>query len=177
MALSTKIFYNLNDLKAHLKTHKKTFYYSSQTSTVVPYDRLSDRFDEDSVIGDLSTLPSSMELSNDTNLILRGALSWQDARSYLIGHGRNLMTSPTEQLALVTAGVATSCTGERCFSFGTMRSQVKRLKYLDYNGEEKELKVTDDFPFNTPHIKNYQEHYQKYATLKNAPFPRFQTAT
>ncbi|MFA7612989.1 MAG: FAD-binding oxidoreductase [Candidatus Caldatribacteriota bacterium] len=177
MALSTKTFYDLNDLKAHLKTHKKTFYHSSQTSTVVPYDRLAGLFEEDIVIGDLSKLPSSMELTKENNLIVRGPVSWQDARSYLVGHGRNLMTSPTEQLALVTAGVATSCTGERCFSFGTMRSQVKRLKYLDFNGEEKELKASDPFPFNTPHLAKYQEQYQKYATLKNAPFPRFETAT
>lgn len=177
MALITKTFYDLNDLKAHLKTHKKTFYHSSQTSTVVPYDRLSSIFKEDIVIGDLSKLPSSMELTSENNLIVRGSVSWQDAKSYLTGLQRNLMTSPTEQLALITAGVATSCTGERCFSFGTMRSQVKRLKYLDYNGEEKELHASDHFPFKTHHLPNYQQSFSKYSSLKNAPFPRFESAT
>lgn len=178
MALTTKTFYGLDELKAHLKTHKKTFYHSSQTSTVVPYDRMDAVFaGEDLIIADLSKLPPSMELSQENNLIVRGAVSWQDARDFLKSHGRNLMTSPTEQLALVTAGVATSCTGERCFSFGTMRSQVKRLKYLDFNGEEKELKTSEPFPLNTSHLSQYQELFKKYETLKNAPFPRMQTAT
>lgn len=178
MALTTKTFYRLEEVKAHLKTHQKTFYHSSQTSTVVPYDRLASIFKGgEVVIGDLSKLPASMELTPQQDLIIRGAVSWQDAKDYLKARGRNLMTSPTEQLALVSAGVATSCTGERCYSFGTMRSQVKRVQYLDFNGEERELKSPDPLPFTTPHLAQYQELYQKYQALKNAPFPRLQTAT
>jgi glycolate oxidase len=177
MAISTKVFYSLDELKSHLKTHKKSFYHSSQTSTVIPYDRLETIFkDEDIVIGDLSKLPSSMSLTPQKRLLVKGAVSWQEAKSYLKGHGRNLMTSPTEQLALISAGVATSCTGERCYSFGTMRSQVKRLKYLDFNGEEKELKSTDVLPIETPSLKDYQSDFKKYQTLKNAPFPRMEKA-
>lgn len=178
MAISTKTFYDFEELKSHLKTHKKTFYHSSQTSTVIPYDRLASIFgEEEVVVADLSKLPSSMELTPENNLIIGGAVSWQDAKGFLTSRGRNLMTSPTEQLALITAGVATSCTGERCFSFGTMRSQVKRLKYLDFNGEEKELNVSEAFPYSTAHLPQYQQAFKKYDTLKNAPFPRMQTAT
>jgi FAD/FMN-containing dehydrogenase len=115
-----------------------------------------------------------MELKSNGNLVLSGGVSWEDAKKFLKAKGRNLKTSPTEQLALITAGVATSCTGERCFGFGNMRSQVVRLKYLDYNGEEKELLKEQGFTTSSNNLKAYQEDFNFYKNFKNAPYPRFE---
>lgn len=181
MAFIPKTFYSFEDLSRHLKTHQPTFYFSSKTSTVVPYDKLEGMLpwskSGDYYLGDLSKLPSHMELRPNGNLVLRGGVSWEEAKKFLKSKGRNLKTSPTEQLALITAGVATSCTGERCFSFGTMRSQVVRLKYMDYNGEEKELSRDGAFKSSSPGLSSYQQDFKFYQNFKNAPYPRFEKAT
>lgn len=179
MAFITKTFYSIEDLTSHLKAHQPSFYFSSQTSTVIPYDKLDTLLPwtgGDYFLCDLSKLPSQLELKSNGNLVLRGAVSWEEAKKFLRAKGRNLKTSPTEQLALITAGVATSCTGERCFGFGTMRSQVTRLKYLNFNGEEIELKREDEFKSSSVHFKPYQEDFKSYQSFKNAPYPRFEKA-
>lgn len=180
MAFVTKTFYSLEDLVSHLKAHHPTFYFSSQTSTVIPYDKLDTLLpwsnEKDYFLGDLSKLPSKLELKDNGNMVLRGGVSWEEAKKFLRSKGRNLKTSPTEQLALITAGVATSCTGERCFGFGTMRSQVVRLKYLNFNGEEIELKRDDEFKSASSNLKSYQNDFASYKTFKNAPYPRFEKA-
>lgn len=179
MAFITKTFYSFEDLISHLKAHQPSFYFSSKTSTVIPYDKLDTLLpwsNGDYFLCDLSKLPPHMELKANGNLVLRGAVSWEEAKKFLRSKGRNLKTSPTEQLALITAGVATSCTGERCFGFGTMRSQVVRLKYLNYLGQEIELKREDDFKTASPNLKAYQAEFKAYETFKNAPYPRFEKA-
>jgi len=180
MAYISKTFYSLEDLARHLKVHQPSFYFSSKTSTVVPYDKLETLLNwqgtEDFYLCDLSKLPTHMEILANDHLLIKGAISWDDAKKFLKSRGKNLKTSPTEQLALVTAGVATSCTGERCFGFGTMRSQVKRLKYLNFEGEEIELKQEELFPA-FAELDSYQKEYAAYTQFKNAPYPRFERAT
>lgn len=180
MAFITKTFYSQDDLKSHLKAHHPSFYFSSKTSTVIPYDKLDSLLpwgqESDFYLCDLSKLPPHMEVKENGNLILEGAVSWEEAKKFLRSKGRTLKTSPTEQLALITAGIATSCTGERCFAFGNMRSQVVRLKYLDYNGEEKELFREENFKTASPAIKKYQDDFKFYQNFKNAPYPRFEKA-
>lgn len=180
MTFITKTFYSQEDLVRHLKAHQPSFYFSSKTSTVIPYDKLESLLpwnkDGDFFLCDLSKLPPKMELKENGNLVLHGAVSWEEAKKFLRSKGRNLKTSPTEQLALITAGIATSCTGERCFAFGNMRSQVVRLKYLDFNGEEKELKRDEDFTSESNALKPYQDDFKFYQDFKNAPYPRFEKA-
>lgn len=180
MAFTNKIFYTQEDLSRHLKAHQPSFYYSSKTSTVIPYDKLDSllpwKKDSEFYLCDLSKLPAHMELKENGNMVLRGAVSWEDAKSFLRSKGRNLKTSPTEQLALVTAGIATSCTGERCFAFGNMRSQVVGIKYLNFEGEEKELKCHEDLKSSSTFFKPYAEDFKFYKNFKNAPYPRFQKA-
>jgi len=181
MAFMTKTFYSQEDLVSHLKAHQPSFYFSSQTSTVIPYDKLQTLLpwneEKDFFLCDLSKLPSSMELLPNGNLIVRGAVSWDDARGFLKSKGRNLKTSPTEQLALITAGIATSCTGERCFAFGNMRQQTVRLKYLNYQGEEVELRREEEFKTSSSALRPYQEDFSFYKNFKNAPYPRFEKST
>lgn len=180
MTTVQKIFYNINDLSQHIKSHAPSFYYSSKTSTVVPYDKLNEflKIKEEEIffLCDLSKLPPEMKLLDNGNLIVRGSVSWEDAKKYLKTQGRNLKTSPTEQLALITAGVATSCTGERCFGFGTMRSQVVKVKYLNFKGEEVSL-LREDLFSDLEGITDYQMDFKKYENFKNAPYPRFEKAT
>lgn len=180
MAFITKTFYSQADLVSHLKAHQPSFYFASKTSTVVPYDKLDSLLPwsgpGDFYLCDISKLPAHMELKPNGNLVLSGAVSWEEAKKFLRAQGRNLKTSPTEQLALIPAGVATSCTGERCFAFGNMRSQVVRLKYLNYNGEEVELKRNENLNSDSTFLKSYQDDFKFYQNFKNAPYPRFEKA-
>lgn len=175
MTIKTKSFQNLQELKAHVQGHEPTFYTSSKTSTVIPYDKLSEEIKSTLTLGDLSKIPPQMTMKGD-NLVLSGAVNWQDADQFLKANNRAIMTSPTEQLALVLAGVATSCTGERCFAFGNLRKQIVRLKYLNHEGVEVELHRSQPFP-QTAGLAAYQAAFAPYAHFKNAPFPRFETAT
>jgi len=180
MNFITKTFYTQQDLMGHIQAHRPSFYFSSRTSTVIPYDKLTTLLScpgmDEFYLCDLSKLPSSMQLTDNGNLVLTGGVSWEEAKIFLKSKGRNLKTSPTEQLAMISAGVATSCTGERCFAFGNMRSQVVRLKYLNFEGKEIELFKNDDFKTTSAHLKAYQDDYKAYASFKNAPFPRFEKA-
>lgn len=179
MALKTKTFHSEADLIAHIKTHAPSFYFSSRTSTVIPYDKLEQdlKVNGDFYLADLSKIPGHMELLPNTHLLVRGAVSWQEADRFLRSKGRAIMTSPTEQLALITGGVATSCTGERCFAFGNLRQQVVRLKYLGHDGMERELHRDQPFQSSLPSWKRYCEDFRAFADFKNAPYPRFEAET
>jgi len=177
----TKSFSSQNELSQHLKTHAPSFYLSSKTSTVIPFDKLEsylpwDHSKGDFCLVDLSKMPQKMELSTDHVLKISGAISWQEASQFLTSKNRAIMTSPTEQLALVLAGVATSCTGERCFGFGNLRSQVKKITYLNFKGEEVHLNAEKKFP-EFPELSTYQNEYSNYKNFKNAPYPRFEKET
>jgi len=180
MAYKYKTFSSCEDLKSHILTHAPGFYHSSKTSTVIPYDKIESLLNwnktDDFYICDLSKLPPHIEITSSGNLVVRGAVSWEDAGKFLKPKGRDIKTSPTEQLALITAGVATSCTGEHCFGFGTLRSQIVRLKYLDFNGEEKELFRNHAFQTNSSHMNSYRVDFEHYRMFKNAPCPRFESA-
>ena len=181
MAFIPKTFYSKEDLARHLNSHVPSFYFSSRTSTVIPYDKIEALLPwseaSDYYLCDVSKLPAHMELKENGNLLLTGGVSWEEAKKFLKSKNRNLKTSPTEQLAMITAGVATSCTGERCFSFGNMRSQVVRIKYLDYTGVEKELHRDEDLKSSSSHLQDYQKDFSFYKNFKNAPYPRFEKAT
>jgi FAD/FMN-containing dehydrogenase len=177
--IKKKTFPNIDELKSHIKTHSPSFYYSSQTSTVIPYDKIENYFKdfEEFYLCDLSSLPPVMKLNENNNLVTSGAVNWKDARSFLISKGRNILTAPTEDLAIISAGVATSCTGERCFSYGNLRSQIVSLKYINYNGEEISLNQSKDFGSDSSFLDLYKSDFDHYKSLKNAPYPRFEKET
>lgn len=159
-----------------IQKHEPTFYFSSRTSTVIPYDRLASSLKSEKTLCDMTALPAELALTNDGDLHVRGAVTWQEARSFCQAHGRSLKTSPTEELAMVLAGLATSATGERSFGYGPLRDQVKELEYLNYQGEVRKLF------FETPlsgiqGLDRYQQEYRPYCQFKNGPFPRMQQET
>lgn len=170
------------DIISVIKAQKPFLLTGSRTSTVIPFEKLERALkDFEGDIVDLGQIPSQMELLENGNLIIRGAVSWKDAREYCWSKGREIMTSPTEELALVLSGLATSCTGERCFGLGTLREQVVRLKYVDFRGDVQELhaeKLLQDhclFEQKLNLLQEYQASYEAFIHYKNAPFPRLKT--
>ena len=122
MKIQLKAFRKKEDLKEHLKSHAETLFYASGTSTVIPYPNLGkilrDKGFEHLYMGDLNALPQKINLSDDDSLEIEGSVTWKEARGFCLNHGRNIMVSPTEELASMLAGIATSATGERSFGFG-----------------------------------------------------------
>ncbi len=186
MALISKTFKNTKEVSRHLCSSLPTFYHTSRTSTVVPYEILEKALgaeDRDVVVGDLSVIKPEMSLNEEGCLVVRGAVTWKDAKEFCLANGREVGTSPTEELAGVLSGLATSCTGERAFGFGTLRNQVVECKYLDHEGiervlsREKELKDHPFFENQAALLKTYEKSFEQYSIYKNAPFPRMQVET
>lgn len=171
-----KNFYSLSDLKKHLKTGVPTLYHSSQTSTVIPFEKLEEELGKDTILGNLSTLKGTVSFDNEDNLVIQNFVTWKEAKEFCRAHGREVMTSPTEELAGVLAGIATSCTGERSFGFGNLRSQIVEIIYLDFEGVERKLLSSKklDLPIN---LSFYQKDFSRFTNFKNAPYPRFEVET
>lgn len=171
-----KSFYSQADLVAHIKTGTPTLYHSSQTSTVIPYEKMNGILGDKTVLGNLSTIKGSMEILPGGDLKVNHFVTWKEAKEFCLSHNLEIMTSPTEELAGVLAGVATSCTGERSFGFKNLRSQILELTYLDYLGVEKKLHSDKKLELSFD-LKNYQNDFSQYKDFKNAPFPRMEFET
>jgi glycolate oxidase len=171
MGIHNLTFYKKEKLIEHIRSHQPSFYYAGQTSTVIPYNKLNELWSHQDhfYLCDLSQLPKKLELTENNQLIVEGGVSWSEASDFLQTKNRELMTSPTEDLAHITAGVATSCTGERSFRFGPLSNQINSIRYINFNGEEIELKKKQTL-FKSYH--KYQQLYQPYLSFKNAPFPK-----
>jgi len=170
----------IEDLQEHIRRSVPSFYFSSQTSTVIPYDRIEKVIEECGIdefsLVNLSELPSSMHLDEDGRLHIRGPICWKEAKAFCQSKGRDIKTSPTEELASILAGFATSATGERCFGFGTLRDQVKSLEYINFKGEVIELNSDRLLPIGEE-LLSYQKSYETFKSFKNAPFPRLKNET
>ena len=171
-----KSFYSIEEVRDHILSGEPTLYHSSQTSTVIPFEHLQQELLASTVLGNLSTIQGSLELVQGGNLLIKGFVTWKEAKDFCRMHGREIMTSPTEELAGVLAGIATSCTGERSFGFQNLRSQIVELHYLDYHGDEKKLSA-DKKLFLPIDLLAYQKDFSPYRNFKNAPFPRLELET
>ena len=172
----TKSFYSIEDLIAHIKSGLPTLFHSSQTSTVIPFENLQNILHPETILGNLSTLRGHLEITTDNNLFISGFVTWKEAKEFCRSKGLEIQTSPTEELAGVLAGIATSCTGERSFGFKNLRSQIVELQYLDYEGHAKKLFANKklEIPID---LANYQNDFIPYENFKNAPFPRLLVET
>ena len=189
MKIQLKAFRKKEDLKKHLKSHAETLFYASGTSTVIPYPNLGKvlrgKGFEHLYMGDLNALPQKMDFAEEGSLEIEGPVTWKDARGFCLNHGRNIMVSPTEELACMLAGIATSASGERSFGFGPLREHITEVEYLDFEGKEQTL-YSKNLLINHPLFQSekgkklleaYQKSYEKYDGFKNAPFPRLEKET
>jgi FAD/FMN-containing dehydrogenase len=187
--MQTKHPKNFDELVNCIKQETNILYASAQTSTVIPWARLQELaptlFADGKVptIVSLQSLPKKMEMRGE-QIFIEGPISWSEADQFARSHGRRMMTMPTEDLASVLAGLATSCTGEHAFGLGTTREQVVSLTYLNLAGKKVTLSSSDPIETALPEsydlnpLKTFQNLYeQKYAKFKNAPFPRMKVAT
>ncbi|MCR9204883.1 MAG: hypothetical protein NXH75_09915, partial [Halobacteriovoraceae bacterium] len=187
--IETHHFKSLGDIQKYLGLKKPTLFHGSQTSTVVPYERLEAFCEHENwdsfVLGNLNQMPKVCELSSDGILTIQGPVTWKEGREYCQTKGRTIMTSPTEELAALLSGIATSCTGERCFGFGTYRDHLCEVKYLNSGGQlktlsyERLLKNHELFQDSDSQalLQKYQASYEFYRDFKNAPFPRLERET
>ncbi len=168
-----KSFYTTSDLKSYIQLGIPTLYHSSQTSTVIPYEKIQGMLSEKTVLGNLSTMKGSMEFLSNGNLRVKHFVTWKEAKEFCLEHNREIMTSPTEELAGVLAGVATSCTGERSFGFKNLRSQIVEITYLDHQSVENVLRSNIKLNLDENLIA-YQNDFKAYVDFKNAPYPRME---
>ena len=159
---------SIDDLIAIINESIPSLYVCSKTSTVLPFDKLENHLKLEKQIVDLSLMPKAMFLEGE-NVRVSGAVTWEELRVFLRSKGRDLKIAPTDKSASVLAGLATSCTGELSFGFGTLRNQTKFIKYINHEGKEKEL---DEKPFLDLPME-YKSEQEKYEGFKNAPFPIF----
>ncbi|TNF26633.1 MAG: FAD-binding oxidoreductase [Deltaproteobacteria bacterium] len=167
MAITTRTISSLDDLKTFIKEGKPALYHASKTSTVIPFDQIEQFYpDKELTLVNLSTLPAVMEMDED-RLMIKGPVTWKEARGFCHEHGRELPMWPTEELACVLSGIATSATGERSFNAGSLRAQVDEVTYLNHRAEEIVLscqKALDSFEM-------YDKIQKGFREFKNAPFP------
>jgi FAD/FMN-containing dehydrogenase len=178
---------NIEELAFEVKGPGPIFFIGASTSTVIPYDsdNLESKIGASKVV-DLSGVEKNIEYFNqgeDSFLRVSGGVSWLDLKKFCEEHNLLMLTSPTEENALVLSGLATSATGERCFGFGTLRDQVYSLAYLNSRGERKLLsskkKLIDTMPsYSLKTLKNYQDDFERsYLGFKNGAYPRMKNET
>lgn len=175
---------SIDELAAIISIKGPLLFLGSRTSTVIPYDRLEQFSELGLTLVDSSKLRPYFHMENHL-LRVGGPSTWRDVKSFCQSQGRTVMTSPTEELAQVLSGVATSCTGERCFGLGTLRNQIHEIKYMNHLGQSEILHadrlLCDHHLFADSKaadlLKRYQESYEQFESYKNAPFPRFEKET
>lgn len=177
---TTKTIKSQEELSTQIQLSSPAIYLSSKTSTVIPFDKLDLFYKEylgEITLCDLSNMPASLEILDDHTAKITGALNWSEARKILRARGYDIMVSPTEELALVLAGISTSATGEHSFGYGTLRDQVVEINYCDYQGKIKTLFAQRPLEVAGVDFSAYQKSYLPYEKFKNGPFPRFSKET
>lgn len=165
-----------SDLKMMLENHYNVLVFGAQTSTVVPFHRpeILASFGLSNLL-DLSCMPKLMKLISRDSVYVEGAVSWSELREFLHDYDLEVGCWPTDETALVLSGLATSATGERCFSYGSLREHCEQITYLDNNLQEVLLKNSD---LNENELTVYQKNFDlKYSTFKNGPYPRLKKET
>lgn len=164
---------SLEELREQIRKQTPSLYLGAQTSTVIPFENLPPSVHKLNFCY-LEKMPQKYELTKDGHLHISGPVNWQDARSYLRSKGRDLLTAPTEELASILAGLATSATGERCFGLGTLRNQVIDIDFLNFEGVSCHLSSDKPFLFGDEKLRlSYQKACSPFSQFKNPPFPNF----
>ncbi|MBT3236654.1 MAG: FAD-binding oxidoreductase [Bdellovibrionales bacterium] len=176
---------SISALQEMIRQKGELIFCSSKTSTVFPFEQLDDQYPElaTTSLVELSTIPSKMKILADNQVQVQGGVVWEELDQFVQAHGLELLSYPTERLATVLAGVATSATGERSFAFGPLRQQIISLVYLDHRGEKRSLRADRllvDHPLfkesrqASDLLQKYQQLGNNYQTFKNGPTPRLE---
>ncbi len=172
---------NEPELTQHILSGAPSLYLQSRTSTVISYSNIEQYAKAEKLtLVDLSQLKSLLEWKDEFSIRVKGAVTWQDIKNFAVIKGRRIMTSPTEELAGVLAGLATSCTGEHAFGYGTLRDQVVSCRFINYKGEKVQLDKKNGIEttgIDPELVSKYHQAYLQYEKFKNAPFPRLQNST
>lgn len=170
-----------NDVAEHILKSQPSLYLQSRTSTVLSYSGIEEYAKKQHyTLVDLSCLKPVLAWKNEDSIDIKGAATWLDLKQFALSRNRRIMTTPTESLAGVLAGLATSCTGEHSFGYGTLRDQVISCHFLNYQAEKVELsndKKIESLGFDRDLLNAYSQSYSRYKNFKNAPFPRLETET
>ncbi len=193
MNLEIKNPSTLSELSALIAEKKPILLTGAKTGTVIPYDKLSEILsDRDGDLRCVSTqnLPAQIRLctesstSSSADVEVEGSVSWADLRQFLRSKGLDLKVSPTEELAQVCAGAATSCTGELSFAYGAFRDQVVEIDFIDSAGRLHTLRSSENLrnfsvleAIDTDLWDKYDRDYSDFKQFKNAPFPRYEKST
>ncbi len=168
---------SLEMLKGHVIGRAPTLFTGSGTSTVIPFNDVSKLV----LVANLNIAPYLEYDEKMKLLIVQGSCSWHEANSFTRSKGRSVRSYPTEELATVLAGIATSATGERSFGNGTLRDDVEQIEYLGFDGKIHRLsseKLLIDHPIFADNkrgkelLKVYQKRFENFLQLKNGPVPR-----
>ncbi len=174
-SIQRKSFRTYSELQAHIKSAIPSLFVASKTSTVIPYEFLEEKlalYGSEKCVVELSTIPGEINVNQEKETVeVSGHITWKELKAECLSLGLEVMTSPTEELANVLSGVATSCTGERCFGLGTMRDQIEKVQYFGHDGELKQLGSDKELNLDID-LKKYQTDYKPFENFKNAPFPR-----
>lgn len=172
---------NEPELTQHILSGTPSLYLQSKTSTVISYNGIEEYAKNQKLtLVDLSQLKSLLEWKEDFSIRVKGATNWQDMRNFALSKGRRIMTSPTEELAGVLAGLATSCTGEHSFGYGTLRDLVMSCRFINYRGEKVLLDKKNSIEtlgIDSELLQKYRNSYKNFEKFKNGPFPRLENAT
>lgn len=169
-------FKNYDEVKSHILKKGKTLFLGSKTSTVLPFEVIESVKLQTEILGELSSIPGKIEMRGE-DVFIEGNVTWEDLKGFLRTNNRDLMASPTEKLALVLSGIATSATGERAFGLGTLRDQLEEVNFICQDAKELTLfsdKRIENILSDDIDLSEYQKSYEAYKDFKNAPFPRFE---
>ncbi len=168
---------SLLDLKNIILERCPIVAVGAKTSRVTPFDT-PQFLPLKSQLVDLSLLPKKKEILAENRLRVRGPVSWEEADDFLKSFQLRLPSTPTEKLATILAGVATSCTGEKSFAAGPLRKQIFSIKVMNYQGEEVEYtRNTSIDQQQFLRLAEYQNSLKLYANFKNPPAPAFNLVT
>jgi glycolate oxidase len=166
-----------------LSSRESVLVHGSQTSTVIPFHLMVQRIQRWALavsrktlsLVNLQSLPKQLSIDEEGSLHFHGPVTWKEAELFCQLKGRGLMTYPTETLATLAAGLATSATGERSFGLGTLRDQVLHIEAMNTQGER--VNLTKKPMPDTAKQRAYQNDFEPYKPFKNGPFPRFDLET
>ncbi|MGB0453101.1 MAG: FAD-binding protein, partial [Bacteriovoracaceae bacterium] len=138
---------SLSELKNILKDHTPGIFFGSRTSTVIPGELALEKMAHIY----LGELEKRIEIKKNS-VVITGPVTWEELHRELQFDQQALFPSPTDWTAQVLASLSTSASGEMNFSKGNLRDKVYRIKYLDFNGDEKVLSSGQSLNIDHPRL-------------------------